>query len=650
MEADISVRVSAPHVRAAVVSALAQLSLLLLHDFGHDPAGNPLQASPIVALAIRLPLYALPVLGLTLVWAAVRSVACRYRRSTSVVRVVDLAGMALTIASLWIVIIDLGFQRFRGEPLAWHHFAAYASPNLGNSDWIAPVLDHPALLTATALIALAAMVALVRYPGPRQHTGHREPIYWAIALPLVWAPSQLAWYHQRDMLQPPVLRLWATRHPPAPWPRESEIRTRDAMRRALDPLGHDRWLGDQYPLLRRPGVPRSSPMAGRAAIDPPDIVVLAIESLRGRDAGWGYGNRRGPNSPTPQLDALADHAVRYPVWMAGGDPSPRGFITLHTGAWEHETLFITANFPSLRLDAFPQFLRRRGYRAVALWSASPSFDNQLTHARRWYDETLFDRDQEQRLFFHAVTDSVTVDRAGAWIRKHDAAAAGRPFVMYLATNGTHTPFTVPEGQPDPGSRQARYDLALRDTDRQLGRLVAQLRQRPRWRNTVVLVVGDHGDRTDDTEHPDLRGLPTDPLVVTSAFLFGPERLIGAPRVDSAAVGHLDWFPTVRAWFADSSAGVWMGRDLFDTSAAPRWALAVNSRGLRVESQALTILAHASDPGRGWIRHGPVGTPLQPMEPGTSSNAYSSRSTEARRQLALWARLIEANRVLPPDRP
>jgi arylsulfatase A-like enzyme len=639
----------APHRRALVVGALAQLALLLLHDFGRDPAGNPLQASPIVALGIRIPLYALPLLGITTAWAAARVAAWHLRNGRAVMRMLDYTGIAVTGANLGLVIIDLGFQRFRGEPLAWHHLAAYASPNIGNTDWIAPVLDHPALLAGTLGIAAAAGFALVRRHGGTPYTSRREPLVWALALPVAWGLSQLAWYHQRDMLQAPVLRLWATRQPPAPWPRATEHAAGEALRRALDPLGRDRWLSEQYPLWRQPGVPRSSPVAGNAVADSPDIIVLAIESLRGRDTGWGYGGRRGAASPTPQLDALADSAVRYPTWMAGGDPSPRGFITLHTGTWEHEALFITANFPALRVDAFPQFLRRRGYRAVALWSASPSFDNQLTYARRWYDATLFDREQAQRLFFHAVPDSVTVDRATTWIQEHDATTAGRPFVMYLATNGTHTPFAVPTGQRDPQTRQGRYDLALRDTDRQLGRLIAQLRTRARWRNTVVLVVGDHSDRTDDVEHPDLRGLPTDPLVVTSAFLFGPARLIGAPRTDSAAVGHLDWFATVRAWFADSSAGVWMGRDLFDTSAAPRWAVAVNSRGLRLETRGRTVLAYSGTPTRGWVRDGAVGGPLQPLETHAASDSLAARSTEVRRHLALWARLIEANRVLPAPR-
>jgi arylsulfatase A-like enzyme len=623
-----------PHRRAFAVSALAQLALLVMHDIGRDPAGHRLQASPVVALGIQLPLYALPLLGGTAVWAALsRLVALR--------TISCVLGVAWTMVTLLLVTFDLGMQRFRAEPLSWNHIASYAGAGLANADWVQPVVEQSGVLAATLAILVGAGVALVRGPCPEGRVPQRrEPLLWALAIPLVWAPTQLAWYHQRDLLQPPTLRLWQTRRPPAPWDPAEERFTRDALRRALDPQGHDVWLSDQYPLLRRPGMPGNSPAWARAVDDPPDIVVVAIESLRGRDTGWGYGGRVGADSPTPRLDTLAAQSVRYPLWMAGGEPSPRGFITLHTGVWEHPQLFIAANFPDLHVDAFPAFLRRRGYSAVALWSASPGFDNQLGMARRWYDETLFDREEAQQLYFEAVPDSVTVERAMHWIRAHDQDVSTRPFVLYLATNGTHTPFPVPDGESDPGTRQGRYDLTLRKTDHEVGRLLTALRARARWTNTVVLVVGDHGERTDDDANPVLRGLPTDPMVLTSALLFGPPALVGVPRVNAQSVGHADWFATVRSWFADTSAGVWMGRDLFDTATTPRWAVAVNSRGYRQQDHNGASVVSATDSTRRWAWR--PGTPAEVQQ----GPAPAGRSLTA--WLRFWGALVESDRVLPPE--
>ena len=652
-----------PHRRAFVIAATATTALLLLQDFGRDPGGHPLQSSPLVALAIQLPLHALPLLGGTAVWAALHAVigvalggSSSGPRKGQVANTlhlgVRLAGSAWTIVTLLLTVLDLGMQRFRAEPLSWNHLAAYAGTGVVNGNWIGPVVDQGGPALATLLVVIGVVWALMpSMRGVTPAVSVREPVWWLMALPLAWGLGQLAWYHQRDMLQSAMMRLWQTRMPPPALSATEARAVRDELRRALDPNGADQWLSEAYPLLRRPAPHARGAAWGQAVADPPDIVVVAIESLRGRDTGWGYGGRRGADSPTPALDAFAEQGVRYPTWTAGGEPSPRGFITLHTGLWEHPQLFLTANFPNLRTDAFPAFLRRRGYRAVALWSASPSFDNQLGSARRWYDETLFDRDAGQRLYFRAVPDSVTVDRAVQWVRAHDAAGAGagsgapagsdRPFVLYLATDGTHTPFTVPAGQRDPGTRQGRYDLALRDTDRHIARLLAALRARPRWQNTVVLVVGDHGERTDDDADPVLRGLPTDPMIVTSAILLGPVRLVGAPRVDSSTVGHLDWFPTVRAWFADSAAAVWMGRDLFDPASAARWPVAVNSRGYRRQDAAGGLLVSAGDPTRWW-----VWATGQAPQPGTGA---SPKATALARWLRYWGALVEGNRVQPdPD--
>ena len=633
------------------VTCLSQLVAVVAYDVGVDPAGHALQVSPLNALMLQVPLYLCALLVPAGLWALVAVAWPKGRR------VVDVAGGLAAALLVLVTQLDFGMQRFRGERLSLNHLVTYGTSDGLNSDWIRPVLELPGALAVALLTLIGSWVLLAlaqRSPAGASSGGLRwwHPLaLWGAAL-ACYAPTRFAYYHQRDLaMSPQVVLLRPLLFAPKRMDASAELVQRAQFRAGIDATNRGGWLSDQYPLWR-PSPEAGIPGAGMAAHDPPDIVIFVIESLRGRDVGWGFHPRPAGASVTPHLDSLARDAVTFPHWIANGEPSPRGFIALHSGAWEHGRGFIIANYPATQLDALPLRLRSAGYRTLAFWGGNPSFDNQLTWARRWYDELSFDLPENHLFYFNTVSDRVLMDRVIDGIAAHDRARAAHPLFAYVASNGTHTPYALDDAaaaaapRPAPSSRQERYDLTLRNVDAEIGRVLATLRARPRWRNTVVIVVGDHSDRTDEDDDPRWRGMPTDAQVATAALVYGPARLIGPARALPMPASQVDVLPTVLSWLGDTSAVTTLGRSLFDTVAlARREAVSVNSRGYRLDRGGYTLLVSPDDPRinyawRSFSGERPTPVPLR-------DTPFGEDAPEALIQrIRYWSYLVEQNRVRP----
>jgi hypothetical protein len=641
-----------PLVSGIAMLWLSQMAGLLLYSFGTDPSGHALQVSPLNALMISVPLYTSRVLEIAVVlftlWIVLRPLR-------GIVSVAGVTGCAVLIV---ITHVDFGMQRLRGERLSLAQVSIYSSGNLINGDWLRPVIERPAAIILSlsvlvvSLVLLGLLVVARRGASSRQAViGWRAVVGCAFGAVLCSAPLNFAYYHQRDMAEPPeYVLLREARARPATTTAAAQREMRDALRQRLDPRGTSHWISDEFPLERTVA---TAPSATASAAELPDIIFFVIESLRARDVGYGLTPRAPGKSVTPNLDSLAARAVVFPRYIASGEPSPRGFITINTGGWEHNRQFIIADFPNFTTDAIPLRLRALGYHTMALWGGNPSFDNQLTWARRWYDEQLFDQPVNRLFYFKTMPDHLLMDRFIDRVRAHDATEPAQPIFAYVASNGTHTPYDLEDGAAVPADltpsedRQRRYDLALENIDAQIGRVLRFLDSRPRARNTVIVVTGDHSDRTTEQIDERWRGMPVDPFVHTAAILYGPERLVGAPRREEFTASHVDLMPTILAITNDTGPTATLGQNLL--AAIPvgqRFSVSINSRGYRLDENGYTLLVAPDDPARAYaFKSFPDGVPhVVPLA------ETPFRADEPKRlidMLGYWSSLVEQNRVWNP---
>lgn len=426
------------------------------------------------------------------------------------------------------------------------------------------------------------------------------------------------------------------------------------VRRVLVPDGGQAWSGSAFPLVHAPIAPATPPA------DPPDIILIAVESLRARHLGF---INPAQASVTPQLDALARASVVFPRYIANGYPSAPGFLALHTGTLPHRTRIVTAEFTTTALEGFPARLRDRGYRTLAIWGGNVNMGNQYAWARQWYDEVDYPIEGNHPRFNHPRGDAETFRVLQEHLTKQDRSEPGRPQFIFVATGGTHGPFTAagaifsrPEDAAEAapflaypeGDRADNYDNMLRLFDRHLGKFMEYLATRPRARNTVLILCGDHSVSITERVNYRIRNFPTDGAVWTTALVHGPESLVGAPRTLEITASAADIMPTVLAFAGDRRPTAAMGADLFGTlPPEKRVAVAVRDDGYRLDRDGWSLYVNAADPADYFVHRSFLDAERTPAsDPGAPFTAQDARDLHA--AIQGWSWLVEQNRVWSPQ--
>lgn len=240
-----------------------------------------------------------------------------------------------------------------------------------------------------------------------------------------------------------------------------------------------------------------------------------------------------------------------------------------------------------RLQCLPSILRRAGYRTAYFQGSFGTFEQWprliekfgYEHFEAWEDLQARGEAGEVLGYF-ASEDEPLAPALARWL---DASDSASPFFATILTSAAHHPYQLPrklrsrlakEGKPLETPVQ-RYARLVEESDRVLGLVLDVLREREVLGNTLILVVGDHGQgfaehgvRQNNNNY--FEGGLRVPLV-----LAGPG--IAPGRVDHN-LGLIDITPTLLAhWdmeIVPELRGRLLGRDFlepgFDTRGLPRF--------------------------------------------------------------------------------
>ena len=167
-------------------------------------------------------------------------------------------------------------------------------------------------------------------------------------------------------------------------------------------------------------------------------------------------------------------------------------------------------------------------------------------------------------------DSCLVDRLIRWIDEEP----GKPFFAVCWTDQTHDPYLLRPGtRPadfSPGTSRpalaadlSRYLTLLRETDAQIARLLAALRERGLADETLVVVTGDHGEAfADPHEQRGHAWSVYEEEVHVPLVLWNPRLFPGGGRAQTIG-GHVDLNPTLADLLDVEPGREWQGYSLFD---------------------------------------------------------------------------------------
>jgi arylsulfatase A-like enzyme/Flp pilus assembly protein TadD len=219
-----------------------------------------------------------------------------------------------------------------------------------------------------------------------------------------------------------------------------------------------------------------------------NVVIITIDTLRADHLGcYGYRQIR-----TPNIDALASESARFehaytpvPVTLPAHTVIFTGTYPVFSGMHD-----FSGNKLNPKQATLASVLKRQGYTTGAV-IGSAVLDSRFGLNQGfdfYYDHFDFNRLQESNLEEMERPGNVVADVALDWLGKNRQ----NKFFLWMHLYDPHYPYRPP---PPYGEqyKDRLYDGEIAFTDVQVGRLISFLKANNIYRNTLVLLTGDHGE-------------------------------------------------------------------------------------------------------------------------------------------------------------
>jgi arylsulfatase A-like enzyme/Flp pilus assembly protein TadD len=218
------------------------------------------------------------------------------------------------------------------------------------------------------------------------------------------------------------------------------------------------------------------------------VVFITIDTLRADHLGcYGYKQVR-----TPNIDALAADSVRFeraytpvPVTLPAHTAIFTGTYPTLSGMHDFSGNKLSASQPTLA-----SVLKAQGYATGAV-VGSAVLDSRFGLNRGfdfYYDHFDFNRLQESNLEEMERPGNVVADVTLDWLAKNYKSS----FFLWMHLYDPHYPYRPPAPYSEE-YKDRPYDGEIAFADVQVGRLISFLKAKGLYRNTIIVLTGDHGE-------------------------------------------------------------------------------------------------------------------------------------------------------------
>lgn len=220
----------------------------------------------------------------------------------------------------------------------------------------------------------------------------------------------------------------------------------------------------------------------------PNVLVILLEGLGGTLVS--AVDTAANAAITPHVNRLAREGIFFSRCYANSFRTDRGTLCALSGYPSFPDVSVM-KLPA-KCAALPSIagsLRRAGYATSFLYGGDINFTNTNGYLLSTGYERTFGEDAftpaERATHNWGVTDHITFDRLYRMVTE---APVGKPWHIAFLTLASHEPWQVPYGRIK-GDEVANAFAYLGDC---LGRFIARFRQTMQWRNTLVVILPDHG--------------------------------------------------------------------------------------------------------------------------------------------------------------
>jgi len=271
----------------------------------------------------------------------------------------------------------------------------------------------------------------------------------------------------------------------------------------------------------------------------PDIYLVTIDTLRA-DHVHCYGYER---VQTPALDALAKDGIRFAQAFTPSPITNTSHTTILTGLLPSSHGVTDFAVPLAAVHpTWAELLKKKGYHTAAFIGAvildSKSLAPGLDRGFDFYDNFPEHPLTKSRFGRVERRGMDVVQHAEKWMNAHPAG----PHFVWVHLYDPHDPYEP----PPPYSQTYKdhlYDGEIAYADAALENFVAYLKKLGRYENSVIVVVGDHGEGLGE-HHEDTHGIFLYDSTTHVPLIVKLPSWSNAAKVVDAQVRTTDILPTV----------------------------------------------------------------------------------------------------------
>ncbi|MEJ2702592.1 MAG: LTA synthase family protein [Sedimentisphaerales bacterium] len=295
----------------------------------------------------------------------------------------------------------------------------------------------------------------------------------------------------------------------------------------------------------------SIPLEARSAKR--NVVVVVLEGIQRRQTS--LGNEQG--HLTPYMKKLADQGVEFTNARSSLTHTTKALFALLTGRFASASQDIAEAVPTEKPYASLATVLSDalGYRTAFFQSAAGNFESRPGLVHNLGFDTFWTRDDlddpNSFVGYLGCDEFSMLEPITKWVKSDE-----RPFLLVVLCSVTHDPYELPEWFGDaPREPLDRYRQAIFYTDKFLAALDVELAQLNLTDDTILCVVGDHGEGFGEHGLLGHERIPFDEALRIPFCVRAP-LLVEPGRKETRLVSSIDVTPTLLGLlsFQTESAG------------------------------------------------------------------------------------------------
>jgi phosphoglycerol transferase MdoB-like AlkP superfamily enzyme len=271
----------------------------------------------------------------------------------------------------------------------------------------------------------------------------------------------------------------------------------------------------------------------------PNIVIFILESFAREYNGAFNKDSKIPGYEgyTPFVDSLAQHSLIFTNAYANGWKSIHGMSSVIAGIPSFQNAFTSSPYPKQKIESLVSTLKSEGY-DTSFFHGAPNgsmgflgFGNILGYDH-YYGKTEYNNDADfdgvwgiwDEPFFQYFNKTLSQKKS--------------PFMATLFSVSSHEPYKIPEkyaGKFPKGKVNINQGIGY--TDMALQKFFAAARKQPWYKNTIFVLVADHGNTIAYDEYRKEFNKHTVPIL----FFSPDEKYVG---VNKDWAQQIDIYPTL----------------------------------------------------------------------------------------------------------